>query len=410
MSRDWTKTLWQASYKGVPFYTDREEEDGGRRLKVNEFPLRDDPYIQDMGQRAKPYSVTAYLVGDTSDGDSSTLAATFDAAGSGVLVLPVQGPIANVYCETFKRSASKDKMGLIAFDARFWRDGVTGPLATTPFLAQLVFDAITSLQTVVQPLAAAAIVAGPSFLADNLVTGWQNNVAGLEAIRAQASIAIDQSAAIATQVQALYTSVATSISQSIGVDGALASNLIGAAVAIADAMPFASAASSFGTAYDAVPPVSAPPTLTQNAANDAANQVEVARQYRLALLAAYVDAVTQATYASRQDGIAARSALVARFDVELGECGANDGTLYVALQTLRSNAVSYLTKVIADLRPVVTVTAQRLLPSLWWAWRLYQDPTRAAEIVARNDVAHPSFCPQQLQVLAPTVALPTGPN
>src|SRR5262249_44660539 len=82
--------------------------------------------------------------------------------------------------------------------------------------------------------------------------------------------------------------------------------------------------------------------------------------------------------------------------------------LYVALQALRGAVVAYLTQLIVDLAPVVTVTASQSMPALWWAWRLYQDPTRVIDLVQRNDVRHPSFMPETFEALAPGYAVPAG--
>jgi hypothetical protein len=42
-SRDWLASLWPASYMGVAFFFDSDDEKGGRGPKVHEFPGRDDP-------------------------------------------------------------------------------------------------------------------------------------------------------------------------------------------------------------------------------------------------------------------------------------------------------------------------------------------------------------------------------
>ncbi|VTZ27567.1 conserved hypothetical protein [Methylocella tundrae] len=121
-------------------------------------------------------------------------------------------------------------------------------------------------------------------------------------------------------------------------------------------------------------------------------------------MTADVSAVASASYASRPDGVAARQLLVARFDVEFADCaGAANIDLYVALQNLLAAALSYLSSVIADLRPLVTASSNSPMPSLWWAWRLYQDPSQAASLVARNSVRHPAWMPMRISALAPSV-------
>lgn len=245
-------------------------------------------------------------------------------------------------------------------------------------------------------------MSGPGFLFDTIVAGLETNVAVLEAIAAQAQIDTAQAVAISTQLATLYNSIPGRVSQESGVDPTIASDMMAAAQTLAAAMPAAQAALLFGEAYDAAAPQAAQ-ALTANAALDLENAALVLQLQRLALLSAYVQAVLSVSFAARQDALAARTVLVARFDVEFSDCGGSGGMdLYIALQTLRSAAIAYLTQLITTLQPVVTVRTPRVSSALWLAWRLYQDPTQASEIVARNKIAHPSFCPQTLEVLAPS--------
>lgn len=142
--RDWLATLWPASYMGVPFYIERDEEDGGRRLHVHEFPNRDDPFIEDLGASVREWSVKAYLIGDASDAQSDGLVQMFVTKGPGTLVLPAQGPV-NARLHTYKRERERDKMGLFGFTLKFFRDGTATAITSSPYLGQLVFDAGAAL-------------------------------------------------------------------------------------------------------------------------------------------------------------------------------------------------------------------------------------------------------------------------
>ena len=42
IARDWLTTLWAASFKGVPLKVERDAEAAGRRIRIHEFPMRDD--------------------------------------------------------------------------------------------------------------------------------------------------------------------------------------------------------------------------------------------------------------------------------------------------------------------------------------------------------------------------------
>src|SRR6185437_1243407 len=126
-------------------WVDKDTEKGGRRLGVHEFIDSDTPFIEDIGKKATPYAVTAYLVGDTSDVDAAALSATFNSAGSGTLVLPLDGPVPNCSCDAFTRNRSKDKMGLVAYDAHFWVGGAPTAVVSSAYASQLAYDSVAAL-------------------------------------------------------------------------------------------------------------------------------------------------------------------------------------------------------------------------------------------------------------------------
>ncbi|MBI1202540.1 MAG: hypothetical protein GC182_08520 [Rhodopseudomonas sp.] len=132
-----------------------------------------------------------------------------------------------------------------------------------------------------------------------------------------------------------------------------------------------------------------------------ANAAAAARLARLAALSAFADQLARRTYDSRPDGVSARALANARFESELALCnGAADAALYIAIQNLRAALIDYLSRLITDLKPLVTVETAMRLPAVVMAWRLYADPARAAELVARNAVRHPSFMPVAFEALA----------
>lgn len=404
MSVDWSEQLWPASFKGVPFWVDKDTEKGGRRLGVHEFIDSDTPFIEDIGKKATPYAVTAYLVGDTSDVDAAALSATFNSAGSGTLVLPLDGPVPNCSCDTFTRNRSKDKMGLVAYDAHFWVGGAPTAVVSSAYASQLAYDSVAALADAMAAIPAAMALAGmPGWVAEAAIAALQESAVGLEAIRAQGSVDPAQNLAITQAIAGFYAALPGLVSQVSGADPSIPATAVSLALTLVTALPAASASAAFGAAYDALPASLAPvATATANAQAEQVNASAASRLARLTMLAGYAEAVIGMSFESRADGVAARTALVGRFAGELGQTmGAANAGIYVALENLRAAMVSYLTKQIADLRPVVIVSAPRMLPSLWWAWRLYQDPAQASGIVARNKTRHPSFCQESLEVLAP---------
>lgn len=140
MSRDWAATLWPASFKGVPFWTERDRDRFGKRLVVHEFPGRDDPFIEDLAAKAREFEVTAYFVDDAADAEADAFTAAMLQTGPGILVLPAQGPIL-ARAHIGDRERVRDRAGYFGIVAKFYKEGVSVPVQPVDYLAQLVFDA-----------------------------------------------------------------------------------------------------------------------------------------------------------------------------------------------------------------------------------------------------------------------------
>jgi prophage DNA circulation protein len=156
-------------------------------------------------------------------------------------------------------------------------------------------------------------------------------------------------------------------------------------------------------------PASPATSASVNAAAAAANSAAFVALARVAALSAWGAALQRQSYTSRPDAVAARALFAEVVGQELENwTGAAGFAVYTALQDLQGAVVQYLTQLMADIAPVVTVTAPQSRPSLWWAWRLYQDPSRAVDLVLRNDVTHPSFMPLSFEALAPDFPAPAS--
>jgi hypothetical protein len=265
----------------------------------------------------------------------------------------------------------------------------------------------------------------PNWIVANVATGLQDIVATLEGIANAAkldpaavtafkmSVAIgpSQSATVGAPLAvvnglsncmvALYNAIPTLVADGTGVDPSIAPGLFALCRGLVAAMAPASAFAAFAAACDAVP--DAPPAIvaTPNRLADAANAELIARLTRGVLIAGYARALIGVTFDARPDAITARADCVERFERELSVCqGWLDARWAAELAKTRDACVSYLSQAIINLKPIRTVSANLSLPSLWWAWRLYQDPTRAADLIARNQVAHASYMPKTFEALA----------
>ncbi|HXV31722.1 MAG TPA: DNA circularization N-terminal domain-containing protein [Sinorhizobium sp.] len=115
--RDWARTLRRGRYRGVPFWVDFDDLNGGKRLAIHEYAGGRTSYIEEMGLKTSAFEVTAYLTGDTADAQAAALASACIAPGPGLLILPtVSGALA--YVEDFRRAFEKDRLGYMAFGFR----------------------------------------------------------------------------------------------------------------------------------------------------------------------------------------------------------------------------------------------------------------------------------------------------
>lgn len=401
-ARDWLKTLWPASYKGMPFQVEEDSEEGGRRKAVHQYPGRDDPFIEDMGEDKRDFSVTAYVASDAADTDAAGVIAICAQPGAGMLVLPAHGPI-KVQCTTFKRKRSKDKHGFIALELAFIRDGAASALPSVRSLANLVFVAADAMQAALAVLCTAAIVARgqADYVVSAAVSAVQDTALLFEDIRTSAPTDTAVSATMRVAIHALHDDAQNLIHRLTGVDPDLGNRIAAISRGLGDGLAAPAARGAFLPLLDMLPPLVVDPAGTMSAQAATGNANAIRAVARLCALTVAAESIARdAGIADRPSGITLRADLTELFDAEIAGLDMANADVIDGAQALRGSAVDYLSRLILDLAPVISAASNLPLPSLLWAWRLYADPSRGAELVARNKVAHPSFMPLEIEALA----------
>lgn len=409
------RTLQRASYRGVPFWVETDQVQGGRRLVVHEFPHRDAPYVEDMGRSAVKVQLTAYLASDAADAEAARLRAACEAGSAARLVLPLETLTA--HCESYQRDFSKDRLGYIAIGLSFVRDGAGAAPYPSAYHARLVTVGVGGLAA---PLAAlhrrrfrGRRVAG--YVRDSAAEAIREAAAALDVARGAVEIAGEDGAGVARRVADLhddaalyaeageiadvYESTRADARQSADTAPDLAAEVVGIVDAIV-AGAGASAADPLAAlaGYRAHRLASAYRTPSRR--QEAVNAHSIAQIVRVPAAAAAVAAILDAEITDRRAAIAARSRIVGLIDTEIALLdgpGAHDVRL--ALVDVRDNALAALTRLMTDLAPVLTVTAARRMPSLWWSQRLYGSAHRAREIAARALAWHPGMMPETFEAL-----------
>lgn len=145
--RNWPKTIPGASFKGFPFQVEDEGiADGGRLVALHPYAKSEDHGTEDMGRKAMPFHVTAYIVGDDADTQAAAFVRVCSSPGAGLLVLPITEVDQAVRCIGISTNNRKSEMGKVAFDLKFIEAGSgaggPAPIALGDRLAQGVLDTL----------------------------------------------------------------------------------------------------------------------------------------------------------------------------------------------------------------------------------------------------------------------------
>lgn len=119
-----------------------------------------------------------------------------------------------------------------------------------------------------------------------------------------------------------------------------------------------------------------------------------------ALLVAACFGALRAPYPSRQDAVAARSAISARADAAYRTSGALDPGMLDWLIRLAGETVRQLSGIAADRAPLVRVETGFSLPASRLAWDLYGDPSRDEELAERNMCGTAMMMPVVIEAVA----------
>ncbi|ELS5671338.1 TPA: multidrug DMT transporter permease, partial [Escherichia coli] len=92
----WAENLQNASFRGVQFEVLNTDEQISRDHAVYEYPFVDGADLHDLGRKARPFRMTAFLWGDDYEYKLGKLTAALDEGGDGELIHPVYGSVPSV--------------------------------------------------------------------------------------------------------------------------------------------------------------------------------------------------------------------------------------------------------------------------------------------------------------------------
>lgn len=415
---DWMSTLRLASFRGVPFQVSTDDLEVGRRLKVWEFPNRDRPFIEDMGEKAITYSVRAYIAEDALIGRQKALMSACRRRGPGTLTLPTDGS-QRVRCKSARRTHEKDKLGFIAFQLEFVEAGLGLSASPVALLERLVSVAVTGAITSIADafLREYNLIRQDDWVIASSVARIQDWAETVDTLRSDMNLTTDALGTVGRLVETFHDDALTlskdgadtvSITQTaLGLTSETANGgtIVTRAYEIVEALREGSVTEQ--DAFEGLEVIAEystdetrPAAVGKSGARDEENLEALNSMFRRLALSEMAVAGAEADWGDREKAVNARATVAEIFENELHNARGRT-SVYQSLSEVRNKSIKAISSKLADLDPVVVVESAAVMPSIVWAYRLYEDATRATDLISRNRIAHPSYMPTEFEAEAP---------
>lgn len=384
-ARSFFNNLREASFRGARFEVDDVEASGGRRVVLHEYPLRDTPYSEDLGRRAREFSVRGYIIqGRTYDYATARadLLKALEAYGPGELVHPWHGEV-SVVVDDYRLRESMERGGLLELDIRFREAGQLANPTASADTAQSVTTAATSVRQALKD--SFLLTFAPALERLDSLAGVLDEAVGL----AMDYLGLPKSlmAAGLARMQSLLATPAALFDALSGLFGDLLGNG-NEGTAVTTASGTAARTSSravIAASSDALERLlGGSAVITSPAGRVLRDMVAQVVVVEAAASTAHTD------YTTADDALADRDAVVESLDTIEPVAG---DSVFRCLAELRRAVVTDLTIRGAELPRVRSVTLPGTVPALVAAYRIHADAGRADEIVSRNRIRHPGRVP-----------------
>lgn len=371
----WLQNFRQASFRGAVFLIDNVDSQFGRRIVTHEYPQRDKPFSEDLGRKARRFTVTGYLVGGNYGLARDNLIGACEQPGPGELVHPYQGTL-QVVCEGITVRERRQDGGYCEVSLSFVEDGenvfpsaIANPSTAvdiaadaTQATAKSVFERIYDLANLPEFVRTEMKDAAGKLLdpVDRLLSASGEFADGLAAFKRDLGGLIFQPRALA----AGFLEVIQDITNLVGKNKSTSASLHDMAVDVLRLVP-----ETTGTRQRQ--------SRAQNAMEAMVRQMAVAEHARV---------VSGQDYTSYQEALTSRQQLTDEIDAA-SETAADE--VFVTLQDLRAKVVQALPD--PKLPEIQALTMRQATPAIVLAYQLYGDALRDSDITARNKIRHPGF-------------------
>lgn len=390
----WRDAYIAGSFRGVPFVTQSSERQGGRRGELHEYPRRDEPWREDLGRRARLFSLELFVFGPDHRDQRDRLIDALEANGAGTLVHPWYG-VVSVAVDDFTARDDTESGGITMFQVTFLESGerVETPVAADT-QARSAAAADAAQQDGADQFADGFDVDGVASFVDDAA---QALVTGFSAASTLASGLMGGSGAALHAFQAIAGYLPDNVAALVRAPIDLAASVIGL-VQTTSALGRGTAARLLGLGElmqwgGNVPAVLGATPARQRQRDNQAAFIDMAAT---ATAAEIVRAIADTDFTSYDDAIATRDRFVALFDDRiLAAADAGRDVAAEQLRALRQAMIADITTRGGSLARLYRYTPARTEPALVIVNRLYgvRDAfdDRLTDLIDRNRLRHPGF-------------------
>lgn len=393
----WRDELRPASFRGVSFKVDSGEQGGGRRTVTHEYPLRDQPYVEDMGMKARTFTMEGYVIGDDYMVRRDALMTALEGAGPGQLIHPYLGT-KQVICSSFsvRESTQDGRMARFTMTLEEASQPAQFPAALQDYSSLVGSAADASLLSIASSFLGAYDTGfQPQFSLDSLVVIIQDFSTMWTRLFGKRVTEVQPTAIVHNRLDQVYADAPTIVrSPQLAV-----STVTEVTQLISQYMPSRQAALetmqeayTFSSGED-------PPVVTATRQLEIDNRMALFALVKQTVATEAARAAVDTEYDSYDAAIAGRDSVTEMID-EQTETSTDD--VYDALSELRKEVVRGIPGEEKDLPRILDYSPVVTVPSLVLSHKLYGDISKEADLIARNNIRHPGFVPggRTLEVLS----------
>lgn len=376
----------RGSFRGAEFLVRGNDLEFGRRAQTHEYPMRDLPYVEDLGRKARRFQIEVFVAGHSYLAERDALISKIEEPGPGALVHPYYGLLQVSVIDARVRDSSREG-GTATFTLTCIEPGeLTFPAATNDTAVKGGAAATAASDAAIAAFAKRFSVGG---LPGWAVTAMEAEVANT--LSRVTAIVGDVAGAVAAEIRAPYNMA-----------GLIVGNMQLIATRAGEPLE---ALRLYRNLFDLGDIEVSTATATREQYTQSVAALREITQASAVIEACRTASVAQ--FAASDDALRERDVLLDGLDQRMeatdpvtGE--PIDGALFSALHALRAATADDLRARGAKLPRVIRYVSPATLPALVVAYQVHGDATRADEIVTRNKVRHPGFVPGgiQLEVLS----------